>query len=229
MTERDQRIYGGLLLASALLSLLAAAHHPEIHAHDLATALRTLAGETRFILAVHGVLIALALAELIGFYGFARLLGPGRPLPAAGLIFMAVGMAAMVGAAAINGLAVPAFASDYRGLAPADMKAAAMLLRLCWDLNQALASIGALAWGAALLAWSVALAGRSGLVRATGLLGLVAGLAIIGGLLSGLIDLHVGGFIALVALMTAWSVATALLMLTGRLAAARPGGSASPA
>jgi hypothetical protein len=37
-----------------------------------------------------------------------------------------------------------------------------------------------------------------------------------------LVRLHVGGFIAIIALLTAWSVAAALLMLTGRLVATEP-------
>jgi hypothetical protein len=228
MRERDVKIYGGLLLGSALLSLLAAAHHPEVGAHDLPTALRILAAQTRLIGAVHGILIFLGLVELLGLYGVARLLGVARPLTAAGLLLVGMGFVAMIGAGAINGFAVPAFGSDYRNIDPADIRAATMLLRLCWDLNQALASIGAVAWGIGLLAWSAELARRSGVVRVVGLLGAVAASAIAIGVASGLIRLHVGGFIAVTALLSAWSVAVALLMLTGRLMPAQPDGDASP-
>jgi hypothetical protein len=222
MRERDTKIYAWLLLGSALLSLLAAAHHPEVHARDLPTALRILAAESRTIIGVHALLLLLMGAELLGFYGFARLLGLGRPLAAAGLVFVGAGSAAMMGAAAINGFAVPALAFDYQNIAPVDIRAVTAALRLSWQLNQAFAAIGAVAWGLGLLFWSIALAGRAGLVRVTGLAGGAAALAIAGGVGSGLIRLHVGGFIAVVALLSAWSVAAALLMLSGRLGPAEP-------
>jgi hypothetical protein len=149
-------------------------------------------------------------------------------MTAGGLLLVGVGFMAMIGAGAINGFAVPAFATDFRGIGPADARGAAMLLRLCWDLNQALASIGAVAWGLGLLAWSAELASREGAARLVGLLGGVAALVIAAGVGFGFIRLHVGGFIAVTALLSAWSVAAALLMLTGRLAPTQPSGGASP-
>jgi hypothetical protein len=218
MNQRDSKIYGAILIGSALLSLLAAAHHPSASSHDIASALRLLSREAGMIAGIHALLIALFLMELLGLYGFARLLGLARPLPAAGLILIGTGTMTMLGAAAINGFAAPHFASDMSGIAPADMRNAAMLLRLCWDLNQALASIGAFAWGAGLIAWSIDLARRAGLVRITGVVGLAASLVMVGALATGLLRLHVAGFIAVAALMSAWSIAAGLLMLTGRLA-----------
>jgi hypothetical protein len=229
MRERDEKIYAGLLLGSALLSLLAAAHHPEAAAHDLPTVLPMLVAQQGLIVGVHAMLIFLAAIQLLGLYGVARLLGLARPLSAAGLIFFAAGTAAMVAAAAVNGFAVPAFAADYRNIAPADMRGAAMLLRLCWQLNQAFASIGAVAWGIGLLFWSIALARRHGLVRLVGMAGAVASLAIAGGVGFGFIRLHVGGFIAVTALLAAWSIAIALLMLSGRLMTAQADTGDAPA
>jgi hypothetical protein len=217
MNQRDSRIYGTILLGSALLSLLAAMHHPSAASHDIASALRILADEAGVIAGIHAVLIALFLLELLGLYGFARSLGLARPLPAAGLILVGTGTMTMLGAAAINGFAVPNFASDLNGIAPADSRSLAMMLRLCWDVNQALASIGAVAWGAGLIAWSIDLARRDGLVRVTGFIGLAASLVMVGALATGFVRLHVTGFLIVTALISAWSVAVALLMLSGRL------------
>src|SRR3954466_15259339 len=203
MSYRDDRIYAGLLLTSALLSLLAAAHHPEMRTHDLAAALQMLADQSRLIAGVHALLLLLMGAQLVGFYGFARLLGLDRVAVAAGLVFVGAGSAAMLAAAAINGFAVPALAWDYRALTPADASAMTVALRLCWQLNQAFAAIGAVAWGLGLLSWSVELARRAGLVRIVGLAGGLAALAIAAGVGSGLIRLHVGGFIAVIALLSA--------------------------
>jgi hypothetical protein len=229
MRERDVKIYGGLLLGSALLSLLAAAHHPEVHAHDLPTALRILGAQSAMVVGVHAVLLFLMGGQLLGFYGFVRLLGLGRPLAAAGMIFVGAGSAAMLAAAAVNGFAEPALAGDYRLPSSDDVRALTVALRLCWQLNQAFASIGAVAWGAGLLFWSAELTGRAGIVRIVGLLGGAAALAIAVGVGFGFIRLHVGGFIAVMVLLTAWSAAVSLLMLTGRLAPVQVGGNDSPA
>jgi hypothetical protein len=222
MSNRQNTVYAGLLLTSALLSLLAAAHHPEVRTHDLAAALQILADQRRLIAGVHAILLLLMGAQLVGFYGFARLLGLDRAAVAAGLLFVGAGSAAMLAAAAINGFAVPALAWDYRALALADASAMTVALRLCWQLNQAFAEIGAVAWGLGLLCWSAELARRPGLTRIVGLAGGLAALAIAAGVGSGSIRLHVGGFIAVIGLLTAWSVAAALLMLTGRLGATEP-------
>jgi hypothetical protein len=221
MSNRQNSIYAGLLLTTALLSLLAASHHPELRTHDLRAALQILADQRGLVVGVHALLLLLMGGQLVGFYGFARLLGLDRPLAAAGLLFVGAGSAAMLGAAAVNGFAVPAFAADYRTLAPADASAVTAALRLCWQLNQAFASIGAVAWGLGLLSWSAELALRPGLTRIVGLIGGLAALAIAAGVGSGMIRLHVGGFIAVMVLLTAWSVAAALLMLTGRLSPGR--------
>ena len=212
-------VYGALLLACALLSLLVAAHHPSGPAspHAPADALRMLAAQATLIEGVHGALLALFAIEIAGFYGFARLLGLQRPLAAAGLILLGAGTAAMMAAGTINGFAVPAFASSYADLKPADVSAVVTALRLCWRLNQAFASIGAVAMGGAMLLWSIALAGRAGWPRLVGGFGMLAGAAIAGGVASGLLRLHVGGFILFTALFSAWAAAVALLMLTGRL------------
>jgi len=221
MSDRQNIVYAALLLTSALLSLLAAAHHPEVRTHDLQAALRILADQSRMIVGIHALLLLLMGAQLVGFYGFARLLGLDRVAVAAGLLFVGAGSAAMLAAAAVNGFAVPALASDYRTLSPADASAVTAALRLSWQLNQAFAAIGAVAWGLGLLFWSAELVCRPGLARIVGLVGGLAALAIAAGVGLGFIRLHVGGFIAVIALLTAWSVAAALLMLTGRLSPGR--------
>ena len=221
--RRDTQIYGGLLLGCALLSMLVAAHHPTSGSHDLAAVMRALAARKGMIEGVHGGLLALFALQLVGFYGFARLLGLARPLPAAGLVLIAIGGMAMMAAGAINGFALPAFASTYPALLPGDVQAATAALRLCWALNQAMASIGAVAMGGAMLLWSLALAARTGWPRLVGALGIVAGAVIVGGISSGLLRLHVGGFIFFTLLFSSWGAAVALLMLTNRLGEPKAG------
>ncbi|MDB5691029.1 MAG: hypothetical protein JWO81_92 [Alphaproteobacteria bacterium] len=215
--DTETRIYGGLLLGAALLSAFTAAHHPTTAVHALPAVLASLAAQAGLIAGIHGALLLIFVVELVGFYGFARRLGLARPLPAAGMILLGLGTAAMVGAAAINGFAVPAFAARYPNLQPGDAPAVVAMLRMSWALNQALASIGAVAWGGALLAWSAELTLRRGLLRAMGIGGIAIGAVIAGGIASAAIRLDVGGFILVTALMSAWAAGAALLMLSGRL------------
>jgi hypothetical protein len=220
-TRRDTKAYGGLLLGSALLSLFAAAHHPTAGTHKATEVLHALAVQRGPIEAVHGILLGLFALQLVGFYGFARMLGVRRPLPAGGLILMALGGGAMMVAGAINGFALPAFAATYPNPGPADVQAAIAGLRLSWALNQAMASVGAVAMAGAMLLWSIALATRTGWARLVGGAGVAAALVIIGGLVSGLFHLDVSGFILFMTLLSVWTGAVAMLILAGRL---QPGG-----
>jgi hypothetical protein len=215
--RRASRLYGGLLLVSALLSMFVLAHHPITGAHDLAGMLRSLERQAAMIEAVHGSLILLFLIMLLGYCGFCRRLGLARPLVTAGLIAFCVGTFAMITAAMINGFAVPDFASAYQDPSPDRTAAVAATLRMSWALNQAMAGLGVIAWSAAILLWSAVLVRGPTWSRATGLFGMAAALAVAGALLGGWVTLEVGGFMAVVAVLTAWTLAAGALLATDRL------------
>jgi hypothetical protein len=211
------RAYGGLLLACAMLTVLGVVGHPTLVANDASSLLEGLAGQRGPIVGLHSILIALGLLQVVGFYGFSRLLGPARPLVAAGLILFGFGVLGLINAAVLNGFAAPAFAAMLEGASAAEAEMAAVALKLNWSHNQAWDGIGSMAWCGAILCWSLAMLRRRGLPRLVGLLGLAAALAIGGAIAGGLVRFNVGGFMATVAALAAWSIAVALLMLTGRM------------
>lgn len=214
------RLYGGLLVGFAILSVLGAAHHPVAGGgHDLQDAVRALQSNAALISSVHAFLLAVFVAGFVGMCGFARRLGLDRPLALAGLVAMALGITAMICAGAINGFAVPSFAAGYADMKPDQAEAVRAILRMSWRLNQAFADIGAVLWTAALLLWSAELAFRRGAARIVGIVGGLAALAVLAGLLAAVIELTVSGFMLVTALLALWAAAVGLLMLNRRLPA----------
>lgn len=216
--DRNQRLYGGLLLAFAVLSLLGAATHPVAGGQDLQATLRSLAGSP-MITGVHGFLLAVFAAGFVGMCGFAQRLDLDRPMALGGLVLMALGIATMMSAGAINGFAVPAFAAGYGQLQPGEEPAVRAALRMSWAYNQAFASIGAVLWGGALLLWSGELIKRAGIARIVGGFGLLGGGVILVGVAGGLIPLHVHGFLLITGLLSIWAAGVGLMMLNRRLPA----------
>ncbi|MDB5721430.1 MAG: hypothetical protein JWP15_2048 [Alphaproteobacteria bacterium] len=215
--EPANKVYGGMLVGSALLSVLGALHHPRVEVHEIGAVVRSLAGQATLIEGVHGALLAIFFVQYAGFYGFARRLGLGRPLIAGGWILLSLGTFAMASAAAINGFALPRFAADYAGLAPQDARAVVAVLKFSWALNQAWAQIGAIAWGGAILLWSIALVRMAGLARWLGFAGLGIALVLVGGLLGGLFSLDVAGFVLVTSLLAAWAIGAGLLLIAERV------------
>jgi hypothetical protein len=205
-----------MLLGSALASVVGALYHPTVRAPDPASTLIAMAETAALNSGVHAFILSVIFVQLVGFYGFSARLGIHRPLVAAGLILFGLGTISGIAAAAINGFALPAFASAYGG-APPDQELARVVLRLCWALNQAWSAIGAVTWGAAIILWSVALAQERGTMRMVGVAGLIAGLSIAGGVATGLLELDVHGFLLMVALLALWSGTVGWQMLSGRL------------
>ncbi|MEA3014659.1 MAG: hypothetical protein QOD42_3204 [Sphingomonadales bacterium] len=190
-TREGDRAAGIVLIAAAATSMLAMAHHP--------TSYR--AGATIGI--VHGVMILVAGAMLYGFSHFARRRGLRRPAVLAGLIAYAIGTAAGIGAATINGFVAPALA----GHAPA---VSHDLFVLAWEANQALAKLGVVATGAAYALWSLDLLRTNRLLAALGLLaGGVPALLLVGGW----IDMHLHAAILVYAGQALWAVLVGWLML----------------
>ena len=209
------RIYGWLLLAAALLSVLGAFHHPSGSGHGGGMA--ALARQAALVAFVHAALLAIFTAQYIGFFGLARRLGLDRPLVASGFILLSLGTMAMICAGAINGFASPSYGLGYADATPEQAAMANSVLGYGWALNQAFAKIGAFGWSGAVLLWSVALLAHAGLARWLGGIGLALGLGLLGGLVSGLLRLDVAGFTLLTSVLAVWAIGAAALMIAGRL------------
>lgn len=204
-----RRIAGGLLLAAALLSILAMAHHP--HAHGDGDPMAALARIAGIAAAMHGVLLVLmvALAALLGEFAAARVREPA--LARSGLLVFVLGAGALTLAALVNGFAVPAVALSLGG-APGGPEWTPVL-RFAWQLNQAAAGFGVLAWAAATVLWSADLVRRAGLARWLGGYGLLAGGAVLLAVGSHAVAMDVRGFGAVQLALALWQAGAGVLLL----------------
>lgn len=193
--RHGDRAAGIALIAAAVASMVAMAHHPSsFHAGAV-------------IGIVHGVMILVVGAMLYGFSHFARRRGLGRPAVLAGLIAYGIGAAANIGAAVINGFVAPALASD----SPAVHHD---LFAFAWAANQALAGLGVVAVGAAYALWSLDLLRTNKLLAALGLLaGGVPALLLAGGW----IGMTLYPAIAVYAGQALWAALVGWLILRGGL------------
>jgi len=227
MTERspsalpfsDMRTAGAIIVAASLLSLLMMAHHPSGSTRDMAVFVEQVARVGALNRVVHGALIALLAALLFGFAEFSRVFGAGRSLVRAALVAYAIGTAADIGAATINGFAVGRVAAHYAGADTAALEQLRALLHLGWAMNQSLADLGEVARAIAIVLWSLAIL-RTRTQLLLGASGVLVGGAIALALLGGWLTLDVHGMLLAVLCASAWNVALGVQLLRGRLSAA---------
>jgi hypothetical protein len=200
--KRADRIAGGALILGSLLSIFAMAHHPE-HVDP-----------NGIVGLVHGAMIVLMSVTAFGFAHFALRRGAARPAILAGLIAYFISLVADIGAGTTNGFIVPALAARGAALSGHDV------FLLAWEANQALARLGVFATAAAFTFWSIDFLRRPGLeAKVVGGLGLLAGLAPAGLLVTGATDMHVAGAFAAYAAFALWGTIVGLHIVRGRLAA----------
>lgn len=209
------RAAGALLIGGSILEIAVMAHHPSVHAHDVAAVLVQLQALGALSAWVHGVLIALMLTVFFALTEFAWQRGITRPAIRAGLIAYAAGVVAMMGAALVDGFVTPRLAILGAGL-HADLSITAQLLNLCMLFNQALARLGAIAMSAAIIAWSLDLLLRAGLERALGVAGTAIGLGCVAALIAGVLQLDVHGMMLVLVLLAAWTIGLGVLLLRNR-------------
>ena len=199
----SDRIAGGAMIATALLVVLAMAHHPS-GAHGAGG----LAG------LVHGAMIVLLAVLTFAFTHFARRLGLDGWAVLAGLVAYAISLAAHIGAATVNGFVVPSLAA--RGVDNHD------IFLLAWETNQALAKLGVYATGAAYALWGVELLRRGGLARWLGLAGVAAGIVPAVLLATGAIRMDVAGAFLVYAVHVGWAALVGAWLLAGKQNGERP-------
>jgi hypothetical protein len=202
--DKGDRIAGMALVLGAALTVLAMAHHPT-HLHPGPNGLNQL---------VHAVMIGLCGVMAFGFAHLALRRGLAHPTVLGGLVAYLIGLFGNVGAATINGFAVPALAArgkDAIGAGP---------FLLAWELNQALAGLAVFAVGAAFLLWSLGMIKRRDLaVRAVGVLGIAAGVVPAVLLATAAVSMNVAGAMLVYGLQAGWTVLAGFLLLSGRLTA----------
>jgi hypothetical protein len=218
-TARSARAAGALLIGGSILEIAAMAHHPSVHAHDLATVLVQLQALSAVSAWVHGVLIALMLIVFFALTEFAWQRDITRPAIRAGLIAYAAGVVAMMGAALVDGFVTPRLATLAAGLGAADLSITAQLLHLCLLFNQALARLGAVAMSVGIAAWSVDLVRGARAERALGVFGVAIGLGSAGALILGALQLDVHGMMLVLLLQVIWTTGVGVLLLRTRTVA----------
>lgn len=198
----NRRIGGLALIVAAAGTIVGMAHHP--------TSVEAgLLGPT-----VHGALIFFLALTAFGFASFAVDRGGSRSAILGGIVCYAIGLFGHLGAATINGFIVPALAADgaYR--------TGGELAAFAWSANQALATLGVVAAGAAITLWSLDLLWRPGVeTRVIGLTGIVAGIAAPALLAADLLAMNVAGASLLYALQAGWGALVGVHLIRRKTAA----------
>jgi hypothetical protein len=210
------RSAGALLIAATTLEVVVMAHHPSVKTANLALAVEELRTMVALSAWVHGTLIALLLAGYYSFAQFAHRRGLRRPLVLVGLISYTAGMLALIAAALIDGFVTPRVVLPTTILGLGDMHVTAQILVLCSLLNRAAADLGAIAMSVGIAAWSLDLLRGAGLLRVTGVLGVLVGLIPAIALISGALALNVHGMLLVVILQAIWAIAVGILLVTSR-------------
>ena len=204
---------GVTLIAAPVLSVFAMAHHPSTGGSGTAERLAEMVRESTISSAVHGALIALMIATLIGFFTVAGLLGWGSARVRAGAIAYSIGVVCMVGAALVSGFIIGALAERYVDATPTEMEVAVPSFHLAHGANQALAKTGAVAMSAGIFFWSWVMLRGAGLQRGLASLGLLVGLAPVVGPVSGRLTLDVHGMLLVVVAQSLWTVGVGIWVL----------------
>jgi hypothetical protein len=170
-----QRLAGLVLVAAAVGTIIMMSQHPE-NVHEMG-------GVGNW---VHGAMIALMATLYAGFAFLLWRIWGGSLTLAIGLAAYAISLGANVAAATINGAIVPALAARGHGAVNPD------IFVLAWESNQALATLGVYATGAAFLAWSAIWVRESGWPRIWSAVAVIAAIFPAYALSTGLLtmDLH---------------------------------------
>lgn len=179
------------IVAATLAGLVTMAFHPS--GHDVVR--NASAGASNaLVTGVHWLAIVAQPLLLAGMLALTLALGARRDLAVGAFVFYAVAALAVIVAAAASGLLAPA---TVRGMDGADAAArAAMLDALRWSglLNRVFAQVYVLLAGVAVVLWSCAMLADATFARWLAGYGIVLGLAMAGGILTGRLSLGIHGF-----------------------------------
>lgn len=200
-----RRLVGGTLIGASVLSLLAMSHHPTAHGMTDELWVADLVRIGALGRPVHAGMIVCVVAIwlALGEYSVWR----GNALARIAEKLYGLGVAAMIGAALINGFAIGHYAGNALRDGPDALRAVADVMPLAWSLNQTLAGFGVFALSAGIVAWSLEMWRTPGvLARVTAVYGVVVmpGLCTLFAL--GLFQLDVSGMGAIVVAQSAWNL-----------------------
>lgn len=211
MNALQQRATGGMLCLGTALFILTMAAHPA--GIDFGMDAEPFHAANRHAAAVHAMgLLGLPVMSA-GMLGLALQLDARRPLVWLAGAFQALAMMAVLLAAICDGLVMSALAERAYAATGAAREGWVMAMHFDHELNQACAWVYAAGGSLAMLAWSAAMANAASGTRRLAVLGGVAGLLCLLGMLSGHVGADRHGFTVLVGLQAVWTLATGVWLL----------------
>ena len=208
----------GLIILS-LLSILVAIQHPEPASRADATtaAIVNIAAQSRDIFGVHATLIAIMAFTAIGVAILNARLPRSGVLSFTAACLLSLSMLSMSLAALVNGFAVPLWAASYpMPLTEATDAAARAILYFASSLNRVFADCAVLLSGFAMMLFGAHMIRQSRLFQVVGAFGLIAGCALLAGLIGGAFVLDYRGFNLANATFYIWLAAFSACFLFNR-------------
>jgi hypothetical protein len=215
----SERLGGAFFIVYAVLSLVAIAHHPQVTVKTATVAIfaeiAALAGPDEFM---HGTMIVLLLLLAFGFFVLSRVRGSGSPAVIAASLCAAVGVAAPIAAAVIDGFWIPWFGA-HAATEPNQVAIGTELLVGASIFIQVATKLGFVGIAIAIAMYSLdfILERRAMLL---GAYGLAAGLAVIIMLSTVAVQLSPKTLLFPMALQTVWLVITGSFLTKGQLTSA---------
>lgn len=149
------RVAGTFLVASAVLTTVALAHHPAVGTRHQGDLVHALASGGPINGAFHAFMIVMILVLYIGLVGYARRRGVQSILVLGGLVVASSGLLAELGAALIDGFFIPGFGAHLARGNPASIGQGLQIIVAAALALQILAKCGLFATSAAIVLWSI--------------------------------------------------------------------------
>ncbi|MEA2785870.1 MAG: hypothetical protein QOF71_1974 [Candidatus Eremiobacteraeota bacterium] len=208
----DGRPAGIAIAICAMVAIVAISHHPTVSTRAPAEALTQMVQLAPMDRIVHGTLIAIMGVLLFSFAVYSLRRGLHRATSVGAFIAYATGIAAVIGAALIDGFLTPAIAERYAGASADAVKSAIPLLVYGALTIQVLSKFGFVAMSIGVAFWSADLISAPGVLRMTGIVGFVSGIVAVGLLaFAGHLNPHSLG--AIVIVQAVWYLAVAVLLV----------------
>ena len=201
-------VSGTLLIAGSLAMVLVMSLHPT--GHDLVSPER-FARLARLNMMVHGLAVASVPVLFLGLLGLWRRLGPSD-LSTAALVAWGFGGVAVMVAAVASGFVATGVIRHMLTADEASRDLYHALLTYTSLVNRAFANVHVVAMSVAILLWSAEMLRGLRMGRAVGIAGVVAGAAILLGVLSGHLRMDVHGFGIVTLAHSAWLIWLGILL-----------------
>jgi hypothetical protein len=207
MKTQFERNAGIALITGSLLLIVTMALHP------VGGSIAHLLKITRVIIVSHSIALLALPFCLVGFWGLTRRIGTDNFFSITAFSVIAFGLVAVMGAAAVNGLALPVYLQNYKEADAATIESIIPLLRYNTALNHAFDFIYIGAVCISTLLWSIAIIITKRLPRWTAYLGILLSLALIVMLASGFAFTNLYGFRIFVISYVVWTLAIGSLLM----------------